>query len=287
MTAPPTVVVGITTRNRAALLPKALASAQAQNCPGLQIAVLDDGSTDSTPDLRTQFPAVRWDRQPEPHGIIESRNHLMAAAGTEFYVSLDDDAWFLSGDEIAVAIARLQARPDLGAIAFDILSPDRPDSVPRTPPEPSALFIGCGHVLRLSAVRAVGGYAPTPGTYGSEEKDLELRLADREFGIEKLPGVHVWHEKAWQGRDWFPLHRSGVCNELVMTLRRCPAPDVFAVLPLKLASYFWFWLRKPRYLRAGLAGITVFLRHLGPVWRGRQPVRRATFWRMTKGRKIR
>ena len=209
---PASVLVGITTRNRAALLPKALASAQAQQFPGLKIAVLDDGSTDSTPDVRARFPAVRWERQPEPCGIIESRNRLMATAETEFYVSLDDDAWFLDGDEIGVAVARLQSRSDLGAIAFDILSPDRPNPVGRTTPQPAGMFIGCGHVLRLSAVRAAGGYAPTPGIYGSEERDLSLRLADLGYAIERMPGVHVWHEKAWPGRDWFPLHRSGVCN---------------------------------------------------------------------------
>jgi GT2 family glycosyltransferase len=285
--APATVLVGIATQNRAALLPKALASAQAQDCPGLQIAVIDDGSADATPALRTLHPDVRWERNETTLGYMACRNHLMRTADAEFYVSLDDDAWFLQGDEIAVAVARMRENPWLAAIAFDILSPDRPQVQTRSAPRPCSVFIGCGHLLRLAAVEAAGYYAPTPGTYGSEEKDLSLRLADLGFAIELLPGVHVWHEKAWQGRDWFPLHRSGVCNELVMTLRRCPAPDVLAVMPLKLVSYLGFWLRNPRYLRAGLAGVAAFLRHVGPVWRGRRPVQRATFWRMNKGFRIR
>jgi GT2 family glycosyltransferase len=131
-------------------------------------------------------------------------------------------------------------------------------------------------------VHAAGYYAAAPGTYGSEEKDLCLRLADLGLAVERLPGVHVWHDKAWADRDNRPLHRSGVCNELVMTLRRCPLPDLLLVLPLKLASYLWFWLRLPFYFTAGLGGVADFIRHLVPAWRTRRPVRRATFWRFRR-----
>ena len=57
------------------------------------------------------------------------------------------------------------------------------------------MFIGCGHVVRLAAVHAVGVYEPAPGSYGGEEKDLSLRLMDAGYAILSLPGVHVWHEK--------------------------------------------------------------------------------------------
>ena len=279
---PPTVLVGISTRNRAGILPKAIASALAQDYPHVRVAVLDDGSTDDTPALRTRFPRVHWQRHENSLGLIESRNELMRATGAAYYVSLDDDAWFLRGDEIALALARFEAHPHLAGVAFDILSPDRPDPVERGMPRPVAMFIGCGHILRLSAVQEAGYYASSPGTYGSEEKDLSLRLADLDYRIDLLPGVHVWHDKAWTGRDWNPLHRSGVCNELVMTLRRCPLPDALAVLPLKVASYLWFWLRNPSCFLAGLGGLVDFLRYFASAWRTRQPVRRATFWRFRR-----
>jgi hypothetical protein len=226
---------------------------------------------------------VQWQRHHTSRGLIESRNHLMRSSSADFYVSLDDDAWFLRGDEISLAVARMETDLRLAAIAFDILSPDRRDAVERSTPRPGAMFIGCGHLLRLSAVREAGYYAPTPGTYGSEEKDLSLRLADLGYHIELMPGVHVWHDKAWTGRDWSPLHRSGVCNELVMTIRRCPFPDLLLVLPLKIVSYVWFWLRHPSCFVAGFRGVGDFLRHAGNAWCTRQPVRRATFWRHIRG----
>lgn len=272
------MLVGITTRNRASILPKAIASALAQDYPAVEVAVLDDGSTDSTPALRAAHPQVHWYRHEQSHGIIESRNELMRSTDATYYLSLDDDAWFLRHDEISLAVARLEAAPGVAAIAYDILSPDRPAEVARGAPVPASMFIGCGHVVRLSAVHAVGDYAPSPGTYGSEEKDLALRLADQDLKIELLPGVHVWHDKAWADRDNRPLHRSGVGNEMTMALRRCPLPDMLLVLPLKTVSYLWFWLRHPFYARAGLAGLGDFLRHFGATWRTRRPVRRATFW---------
>lgn len=276
------VLVGLTTRNRAHLLPKAVASALAQDYPALQVTVVDDASTDATPALAAQFPAVEWVRHDTLRGYRANRHALMQRAGFDYYVSLDDDAWFLRRDEISLAVARLEAEPAVAGIAFDILSPERPSPVPRAAPRTVAMFIGCGHVLRLSAVQAVGGYARVPGAYGTEEKDLALRLADRGFRIELLPGVHVWHEKAWSERDWFPLHRSGVCNELFMTMRLCPWPDLAFVLPAKIASFARYWLRRPQFLLPGLAGLADALAALPRAEAMRAPVRRATFWALKR-----
>jgi len=274
----PTILAGITTRNRAHILPKALDSLRLVARPGLSIVVLDDASTDGTPALRERYPEVRWIRHERAAGIIESRNELMRSADADYYLCLDDDAWFMDGDELGLAVARLEVAPDVAGIAFDILSPDRPDHRLRSPAQRVGMFIGCGHLLRLPAVRTAGYYATSPGTYGSEEKDLCLRLADLGLHIECLPGVHVWHDKAWADRDNRPLHRSGVCNELVMTLRRCPLPDLLVVFPWKIASYAWFWVRHPFYRMAGLAALGDVVRHLGSTWQSRRPVRRDTFW---------
>lgn len=279
---PVTIHAGITTRNRAHILTKALDSLRLVARPGLTVTVLDDASVDSTPALRERYPEMNWIRHERPAGIIESRNELMRGTAAEYYLCLDDDAWFMRGDELEKAISHLEANPSAAAAAFDILSPDRSNPTERAPARPTAMFIGCGHVLRLSAVRAAGYYAAAPGIYGSEEKDLCLRLADLGHEVHLLPGVHVWHDKAWADRDNRPLHRSGACNELAMTLRRCPMPDLLAVLPGKLVSYLVFWLRHPFYFAAGVGGVADFLRHVPAGWRSRRPVQRTTFWRFRR-----
>ena len=199
----------------------------------------------------------------------------MSSAGADYFVSLDDDAWFLRGDEISIAIDVLEENPRIAAIAFDILSPDRSDLRQREPHRPTALFIGCGHVLRLAAVQAVGVYEASPGSYGGEEKDLSLRLMDAGFQIALLPGVHVWHDKSALARIVPQQHRSGVCNDLVMTLRRTPGPLLLLALLAKISRHFLFsW--KSGLTRACLQGFSLFLRSIPSVWHARRPVKTTT-----------
>src|SRR5947209_14310768 len=223
----PKVVIGIVTRNRAAVLPTAVDSALAQDYPNYGICVLNDGSTDATSELATDYPQVAFINWSQSHGYVAARNYLMRNLAADYFVSLDDDARFLKGDEITVAISFLEKHSDVAVVAFDIVSPDRPATQSRTVPRLAPTFIGCGHVVRLAAVKQIGGYVPAPGGYGGEEKDLALRLIDAGHKIMLLPGVHVWHQKTEVARDLYEQHRSGVCNDFAMTLRRTP----FAALP--------------------------------------------------------
>jgi GT2 family glycosyltransferase len=270
------VLVGIVTHNRAGILPKAIHSALCQGYPGLEVAVFDDGSDDGTPALKAHFPTVKWHRNEGARGYMEARNELMRTARAEYYISLDDDAWFVSGDEIAVAIDYMQAHANVAALAFDILSPDRPLPVVRGKPHPAAAFIGCGHVLRISAVRQTGLYIPSPGLYGSEENDLCLRLLNENWDTHLLPGVHVWHDRSMVARNLREQYRSSVCNDLAFALRRCPLPLILIVLPGKILSHLRFAIHH-RLLRPCLAGVGLFLRHALAVWRSRSPVGAGTF----------
>ncbi len=272
----PVVLVGIVTRNRAGVLPKAIHSALSQSYANVDVAVLDDGSEDGTSSLRLEFPAVQWLRWDSARGYLEARNQLMRTTEADYYLSLDDDAWFVDKDEITVAIEHLETNPRVGAVAFEILSPDRPKPAVRSAARPVHMFIGCGHIVRMSAVRETGFYAPSPGLYGSEEKDLCLRLLDGHWEVHLMPGVHVWHDKTTLARELDAQHRSGVCNDLVFALRRCPVPLVLGVLPLKLARHLRFSIGN-HLLRSCLAGFGLFLRHAFSVWRRREPVRPATF----------
>ena len=280
----PRALVGIVTCNRADILPKALRSALEQSHRPLEVMVIDDGSADSTPSIAPRFTEVAWKRRDQGEGYMSARNEFMARPGFDYFVSLDDDAWFLKGDEIQIAIDFLEAHADVGAVGFDILSPDKPQPRERTAPVPAAMFIGCGHVVRLAALRTVGAYDPTPGGYGGEEKDLCLRLLDAGFQVMTLRGVHVWHDKTPVAREIPKQHRSGVCNDLVMTLRRTPLSALPLALPIKFLRHLQFaWNRS--LLGPCLAGFGLFLRHSPALWKTRRPVRLETlkaFVRLTR-----
>jgi GT2 family glycosyltransferase len=273
---PGEVLIGIVTRNRQGVLPKAIESALRQRYARLRVAVLDDGSEDETPQLRSRYPAVRWIRWEQCRGYLEARNCLMRDGDADFYLSLDDDAWFISGDEISIAVQYMEMNPKVAAVAFDILSPDRERAALRSEPRPAHMFIGCGHILRISAVRECGFYVPGPGYYGSEEMDLCIRLLDRNWEIHFLPGVHIWHDKTAVARDIRAQHRSGVCNDLAFAARRCPFPLVLGIMPIKVVSHIRFSARN-HLLKSCLAGLGLFFSRAIDVLKSRDPVRASTF----------
>lgn len=268
--------MGIVTRNRHRVLPKAIESALRQTYPRVRVAVLDDGSDDDTPQLRSRYPTVRWIRWEQSRGYLEGRNYLMRESNADFYLSLDDDAWFISDDEISIAVQDLEANPKVAAAAFDILSPDRKRRDPRSEPLATHQFVGCGHMLRTSAVRECGFYVPFPGYYGSEEMDLSIRLLDRNWEIHFLRGVHVWHDKTTIARDILAQHRSGVCNDLAFAARRCPFPLVLGIIPVKLMNHVRF-AAKNHLLKPCLAGLQLFISRALLVLNSREPVRASTF----------
>jgi GT2 family glycosyltransferase len=233
--------------------------------------------------LLNEFPQIGWTRWDANRGYVAARNYLMQSATANYFVSLDDDAVFVKGDEVALAVENLEQNPSIGAIAFDILSPDRSDPNARRSARAVAMFIGCGHAIRLAAARAVGFYDPAPGLYGGEEKDLCLRLIDAGYQILLLPGVHVRHDKTELERNPAAQHRSGVCNDLIMTLRRTPS----WLLPLALLSKFYrhtaFAIRN-RLTRPSFEGFGLFVRSIPRVWPSRRPV---TTWALRRFMRLR
>jgi len=84
----------IPTRDRRALLRRALASVRAQTVPPDEIIVVDDGSRDGTAQmLRRDFPGVTVVRQ-ENAGVSAARNRGIERAAGDWIALLDsDDEW--------------------------------------------------------------------------------------------------------------------------------------------------------------------------------------------------
>lgn len=104
------VSVVITTYNRCQLIGRAIESALDQVWPELEVLVVDDASTDCTPDLmRASYPHVRYVRQDPNRGVCAARNRGLREASKPWVVFLDDDDTLLPGalSRIAAHIAEL------------------------------------------------------------------------------------------------------------------------------------------------------------------------------------
>ncbi len=270
------VKIGITTRNRASILSKAIESGLNQNYPDKELAVFNDASEDATAAVVSTFPGVAYQRVPQQVGLIDARNRLMQQTDAEFYVSLDDDAWFIRRDEIAVAVEFMRKHPKVAAVGFDIVENGDMYPVERSKPIKASLFIGCGHVLRLSHVRQVGYYVTGPGLYGWEEKDLCIRLMDAGYEIYYLPGVQVFHERIMVGRDESAQFRSRVLNDLAFCLRRTPV--IFSLPQLVWKCYYNLKFGKQyKQTPATIEGMKDFFRLLPKLLGSIQPVSLSTY----------
>ncbi|HKP96147.1 MAG TPA: glycosyltransferase family A protein [Fibrobacteria bacterium] len=108
MTAVPRVTVIIPTRDRAAVLPRAVDSALAQRDADFRVLVADDGSTDGTDRALERYagdPRVGVLRL-EHGGVSRARNAAVAACGSPLIAFLDSDDEWLPG-KLAAQVALL------------------------------------------------------------------------------------------------------------------------------------------------------------------------------------
>ena len=137
----PLVSVILATRNRYQLLRRAVSSVCSQEYPRWEIVLVDDGSTDQTPEVVAQLRAELGEDRLRAFriaqgGVCAARNHGLAAAQGEIITYLDDDntmhrLWLKS---VAWAFSQ---RPDIDVIYGGIMVDDfgrlNDENAPRLP----------------------------------------------------------------------------------------------------------------------------------------------------------
>ena len=96
--------------NQAHFLGEAIESALAQSRHPYEIIVIDDGSTDKTPEIAKHYPGIRY-RYQENKGLSEARNVGFHDSTGDFLVFLDSDDR-LPHDSIQTGLAALQNSPE-------------------------------------------------------------------------------------------------------------------------------------------------------------------------------
>lgn len=196
------VTVVIPAFNRAAMLPRAIASIEAQRpARPAEIIVVDDASSDDTAQVAERLGAkvLRHDTN---RGPAEARNTGFGAATQPWIAQLDSDdewlpsclatLWSLRGDHLFVTGGSVSLLPG-GEHRYNGTMCRRPQviSSPATLLFPDNFVAASGVLLRTAAVREVGGYRPG-GRY-AEDLDLWVRLLERGTGVATPRVVTRYH----------------------------------------------------------------------------------------------
>ncbi len=204
----PLITVAICTRNRAALLEKAVRSVLPQLAGDTELLIADSASTDETPAVAARLassgPRITIYREAKP-GISTARNAALKQARGEFVLFLDDDET-AEPDWLATYQRFLSAPPSEkiavvgGAVLneYEIALPRWANvgatfncgDLPKCLPYRGSLYGGNAAYRRETAL-AVGMF-DTQLSRG-EDSDLMLRLQDAGHEIWWLPGAAIRH----------------------------------------------------------------------------------------------
>jgi GT2 family glycosyltransferase len=194
--------VVVATCNGARTLNACLSSLQRLNYPDYEVILVDDGSTDSTPEVAGKFPSVRYLRQ-ENRGLSAARNAGIAAATGQIVAFTDDDCradedwlFYLVGDLLRSEFIGIGGHnflpPEDSPVAAAVLvSPGGPAHVMLTDREAEHVP-GCNMAFYKWALDEIGGFDPVFRKAG-DDVDICWRLQERNYKIGFSPAGFVWH----------------------------------------------------------------------------------------------
>jgi len=247
-TARPVVTIMIAAHNRVSELVKTLQSCLAQTGPAKEILVVDDSSSDGTYEtVRERFPTVSIVRNEVNKGSIASRNDMLRRARGDYIIALDDDSRFIEVEACAKIVARMDAEPDLGIIAFQVIGPENPATMThegRLHGEWHCSSFGSGAAVIRRAILERTGHFPEFFYHAYEEPDLALRAWDAGYRVLQWNEILVYHEFSALNRNEQRTHRRHARNEACSVVMRYPWGLVVPAILAKLAGQARFAARR-------------------------------------------
>jgi GT2 family glycosyltransferase len=256
MTAPHAVSIVIVTKDRWTELERAVRSALAQGVA--EVIVVDDASTDRTPELvEREFPNVRLVRSAESRGYIVRRNEAAELSRAGVLVSIDDDAEFTSTDTVA-RLLRLFDHHRIGAATIPHIDLLQGSTVQQQRPSGRGVYVthwfrGTAYAVRRDRFRELGGFRESFFHQG-EEQDLCLRLLAAGSFVAMVDAPPVLHH-ASTSRDPLRAWTYGPRNDVLFAWHNVPMPALLTRL-LEVSLYqLWLGLgvRRPLLFARSLA----------------------------------
>jgi GT2 family glycosyltransferase len=197
------VSVVVASYNGERTLTNCLDSLQRLNYPDYEVILVDDGSTDATPQIALKHAGIRYFRHEKNLGLSTARNTGIAAATGEIVAFTDSDCradedWLyylvsdLLGSEFAAIGGPNLLPPEDSLIAAAVMvSPGGPAHVMLTDRQAEHVP-GCNMACYKSVLAQIGGFDPIFHRAG-DDVDICWRLQQAGYKIGFSPAGFVWH----------------------------------------------------------------------------------------------
>jgi glycosyltransferase involved in cell wall biosynthesis len=186
----------ITTKNRLSALVFTLDKIKTLlNDNSVVCVVYDDGSTDGTYEyVKDNFPNIQLRSNIISKGYIFCRNKMLNETNADYAISLDDDAHFVTDNPLEIIINHFEQNAKCGLLALRIFwGLDEPiANVSCENPQRVQGFVGCAHVWRMTAWRAIPNYPEWFVFYG-EENFASYQLFKENWEVHYFPQILVNH----------------------------------------------------------------------------------------------
>ncbi len=199
----PKVSVVVATYQGERTLGACLDSLQRLDYPNYEVILVDDGSTDSTPQVVMAHPGVRYFRHEKNLGLSVARNTGIAAATGEIIAFTDSDCradsewlYYLVSDLLNSEFAGMGGPnllpPEDSIVASAVMaSPGGPAHVMLTDRQAEHIP-GCNMAFYKWALSQIGGFDPIFHKAG-DDVDICWRLQQAGLKIGFSPSAFVWH----------------------------------------------------------------------------------------------
>jgi GT2 family glycosyltransferase len=203
---PPRVSVVVVSHNRMEGLRRCLESIEkSEGRPTLQVIVVDNGSTDGSPELDQDFPNAQWIRLPKNFGLTKAWNLGWRAADAEYVFFLHEDTEVEPGTVLRLAEA-LDSSPEAAAVCPLLVDTEgRPapqlGSLPpsgvwvpvqTTEPLPVEYPRGAALMARVFLIKAIRQIDERYGQFGGDA-DLAAQIRRAAKTILLIPSARVRH----------------------------------------------------------------------------------------------
>lgn len=227
----PRVSVLLLTYNRAHFLPKAIASVLSQTFNDFELIIIDDGSTDNTPDIINELrdDRIRYIRHDKNAGLFARRAESLSYTKGDYIAVLDSDDIWSDNTKLQKQVSFLDDNPayvlvGTGTTIIDELDRIKNKSNFKTTDEEirkvilkKNQFTHSSILMRSTAIKQTIGYQPILA------EDLELFLQLGNFGkLANLPEFMTSHREHDQSENDHGIKMCSAVHQIIQKHQNYP-----------------------------------------------------------------